>query len=669
MDAKATPDDFTHRLRYYGAGDLANYWQVQQVAEVVRAFDPGTLPNDVNSILELHNARLFVEAGLVPADITEDDRQTLLVTAASIKGTVAKWFSALEDGNLAEMLVEVEWQYHEHLLDLLAGLGVFRRCSAAAMLSALDRAQVHLGDMLRSKRLVENYDRNLRDRLVAEPGHAELVLRHHLEAEQRMETYLPSSFTAGDSRALIEAYIDGPEPNPNYLKLIADAAVDSVAGIDAKVIVKARRRYDVFVGNLFQTTPGMKSTWTVAVSSTQVEPVTAKFSNSDFEYTFSEAWLEDTLDFPSILNNFQYLFDFAPHDVLLTLPAFNSERSGLERVMGLNGATHYRTGHVFDAKDRVTLLETRMYERYLAQKGIDLEAVLRWYFEQHVPTEYDIEGFVFSPSSPTASYLERCRNLFAEMESIATQFKLLVEDGEIDHDLAAAGADQVRYRSIPSTLEGKYVYLTDHIEVRTILHILFSDQSHLTYVSKDLKGRNAVELLQRNKVLYESLHEYQKPLVDKLIEFGVAEINGECVRLKDVDLFRVLESLNDYEAVAYHHSSEKSRAHIDSMVDSGWLVRRSSLLTDAEAAYFNYNLNSVDFSNGPKLRNKYQHGVQSKGAGEDCHRETFYIALRLMIALTIKINDDLWLLDMENRRNCEKAPNERRGLNGSATCD
>ncbi|MBB1516425.1 hypothetical protein H5398_10665 [Tessaracoccus sp. MC1679] len=647
MDAEVAPDRLTHRLRYYGIGDFATYWQVQQAAEVVGAFDSVSSPNDVNSILELHNARLFVEAGLVPAGLGKDDRQTLLATAASIRRTVAHWFSALEDGNLAEMLTQVDWQYHEHLLDLLAGLGVYRRCSAAAMLTALDGARIHLGDMLASKRLVENYDRPLRDRLLTEPGRAELVVRHHLEAEKRKETYLPASFTPGDSRALMEAYIDSSEPNPNYLKLIADAAIDSTAGIDAKLVVRARRRYDAMMEDFFQTAPGIKTGCAVAVSQTQVEPVTAKLNDMVIEYTFSEAWLECTLDFASILNNFQFLFEFAPHDALLTLPAFDSERSGLEVAMGLNGATHYRTGHVFGAKDRATLLQTMMYQRYLATKDIDLEAVLRWYFEEHVPAEYGVEGFVFSPSSATANYLERCRNLFAEMESVATQFRLLVEDGEIDHDVAAAGADQVRYRTIPSAMEGKYVYPTDHTEIRTILHTLFSDQSHLTYVSEDLRGDNAVELLQRNRVSYESLHEYQQPLVDKLIELGVAENTGDRVRLKDPVLFRVLKSLNDYQAVAYHHLNEESRAHVDRMLDAGWLVRRSSLLTEAEAAYFNYNLNSVDFSNGPKLRNKYQHGVQPKGEGEAQHQQTYYIALRLMVALTIKINDELGLLDAE----------------------
>lgn len=644
MDAETEPDQFTHRLRFYGVGDLASYWQAQRAAEVVEAFDLASPPDDVNGILELHNAYLFVEAGFIPKDLVEDDRESLVTATKQIRRIVAQWFNALDDANLAERLKEVDWQYHEHLLDLLAGLGVFGRCSATAMLSALDCANVHLGDMLTSQRLVESYDATMRDRLLAEPGRAELVVRHHLEGETKKRTLLPVSFTSADSRALMEAYIESTDPNPNYLRLIADAPIDGRTGVDAKLVVKAKRRYDAMIEDFFKATPGIKTGCTVAVSPTQVEPVKATLNDMVIEYTFSQSWLEGTLDFPSVLNNFQFLFEFAPQDGLLTLPAFDSERRGLELVMGMNGAKDYRTGYVFTAKDRATLLQTMMYQRYLATKEIDLEEVLRWYFEEHLPAEYGITGFAFSPSSPTANYLERCRNLFAEMESVATQFGLLVQDLEIDHDVAAAGADLVRYRTIPSALEGRYVYATDHEDMRTIIHTLFSDQSHLTYISGDLSGDNAVDLLQRNKVLYESLHDYQRPTVDQLIKLGVVENTGERIRLKDPDLFRVLKSLNDYEAVAYHHLNERSRVHVDTMLGAGWLVRRSSLLTEAEAAYFNYSLNSVDFSNGPKLRNKYQHGIQPKSDGEAQHQQTYYSAIRLMVALTIKINDEFWLL-------------------------
>ena len=101
------------------------------------------------------------------------------------------------------------------------------------------------------------------------------------------------------------------------------------------------------------------------------------------------------------------------------------------------------------------------------------------------------------------------------------------------------------------------------------------------------------------------------------------------------------------EGVSYHHYPPKVRVTIDRMIGRGWLVRRSTLLTTAEASYFNYCLNQTEFSNGPDLRNRYLHGRHVNAADEDEHYSTYITALKLLIALAIKINDDFWLRDTE----------------------
>ncbi|WP_324276872.1 hypothetical protein [Blastococcus brunescens] len=105
----------------------------------------------------------------------------------------------------------------------------------------------------------------------------------------------------------------------------------------------------------------------------------------------------------------------------------------------------------------------------------------------------------------------------------------------------------------------------------------------------------------------------------------------------------MLRGLSHAEAASYYHYPAEARALIDAMVAKGWLVRRSTLLTDAEASYFNYSLNQSEFSNGPDLRNRYLHGSHMDASDEDEHFRTYVTALKLLIALVIKINDDFWL--------------------------
>lgn len=54
-------------------------------------------------------------------------------------------------------------------------------------------------------------------------------------------------------------------------------------------------------------------------------------------------------------------------------------------------------------------------------------------------------------------------------------------------------------------------------------------------------------------------------------------------------------------------------------------------------------------SNGPQLRNKYLHGSQANANGEDAHFHTYITALRLIVALVIKVNDDFCLSASELR--------------------
>ncbi|MFJ3489117.1 hypothetical protein [Leifsonia aquatica] len=101
----------------------------------------------------------------------------------------------------------------------------------------------------------------------------------------------------------------------------------------------------------------------------------------------------------------------------------------------------------------------------------------------------------------------------------------------------------------------------------------------------------------------------------------------------------LLAALFRTRAATYHHLSQSGRAAANDMIEMGWVERRSSLLTEAEADYFNYMLNRAGFSDGPNLRNKCQHGSQN-GSDDSEHFNAYITALRLMIALVIKVNDE-----------------------------
>jgi hypothetical protein len=115
------------------------------------------------------------------------------------------------------------------------------------------------------------------------------------------------------------------------------------------------------------------------------------------------------------------------------------------------------------------------------------------------------------------------------------------------------------------------------------------------------------------------------------------------IRFVNLEQIRVLHALFHKEAVSYFRLTKPGRVAVDDMLAKGWLVRRSTLLTDAEAAFFNYVLNRT-FSNGLNLRNQYLHGSQPFSDEDGAYYKDYLIALRLAVTLVIKMNDDVCLL-------------------------
>jgi hypothetical protein len=636
----------SRRVKFYGAADFGTYHQAERVAEVAARFETGTTPETVADAIELHNVQLYFESGLLPVSYREAELAAALIS--QLRAAVARFFASIDDANLAARLGETAYDYRSDLLELLGRSKAFERFGADVMLSALTTARVSLADMLACKRLVDAYDTPIREMLIANVRNAEYLIRKYLQRDVSSRNHLPRSLSPTEAGELLSKYLDDAGANPNYVRLIETASVDAKTGIDAKLKLKAKRRSERMAEEFFKENSGIKTGADVSISDTQDEPVKAELDGMVATFTYSRSWLDQTLDNASILNNFQYLFGFADHQVLLTLPSYPAELGVFERYMTTTGHREYQTGAAFRAKDMSSLVQTRLYHHYLSSKDTDLEAVIAWFFDTYLVEEFGALNFSFTPSASASSYLEKARHLFAEMEGFANQFRLYAQDGELDRDLLALTSDPVAYGQIPSLLDGKYVYATDHEEIGGVLHALFSDQSRLTYIDESLRAEDASQLLIQNEVSYTAFHEHQRPAIDQLIELGVLKDTGARVQIADTEQLLVLRSLFAEQVATYHHLSPEGRAQVDALETRGWVTRKASLLSGAEASYFNYFLNKAEFSNGPELRNKYLHGSQASAESEDIHFQTYITALRMIIALVIKINDDFCLSEAKD---------------------
>lgn len=647
MAEMTTNEEDDRHIKFYGLHDLATSFQAAEAAELIANFDPEHTHHTLTTVIELHNARRYIEVGAIPVSYSANEREQLQQRIATAQRTIGTFFSQLDDTKLAELTGPLPYDYYSDLLELFERNKAYDRCTPAVAFSLADRLGLRLHDMLASREFVKFCSEDLRGRITADPSNAELVIRKHLEQSSQGNIYLPSSLSHDEAAALINQYIDSEDAHPNYLKLLYLARFTPEIGLDAKMRLKAKRRHDSLVHEFFANNSGMRTTCQVSISTEQQEPVDASSVNGDTKFSYSQTWLEDNLDYPTIMNNFIFLFEFVDNRGMLTLPSFASEIGPLERVMGMTAKHNYQTSTSFGFKDQVSSMQVEMYRSFLNDKGIELESVVTWFFATQIATEFGTEGFSFTPSSPTSTHLERCRHLFSEMESAAKQYKLYVENGEVDPELLSISSEPMQYKSLPSLLTGKYAYAADE-PIGTILYLLFSDQSSLHYISEELNASSAAALIANNRLSYSDFNSYHHPELDFLVTHGVlARINDQ-VEFSSEDQVVALKHLHDYEAISYYHYPAATQAALDEMVERGWLVRGDTLLSQSEASYLNYMLNQTEFSNGPDLRNKYLHGSQVNASGDHEHFRTYVVVLKLLIALIIKINDDLCLRQDES---------------------
>lgn len=629
------------RLRYYGLGDYATYWQIDDATSVLGAYDGGVLLGNATDAIELYNAHRFHNAGFVATTATEEERVALNEKSARARSAVARYFTQIDATSASDRLQAIPLEYHQDALALLDTNRAFERCTAELMISVLSATGVRLHAMLSSKGLVRNYDAHLRKILLEDEQNAELLIRHYFSKDRSKKHYLPASLTGSDSRELMQRYVRSVDANSNYMRLIETAPISEKTGVTARLKLEAKRRRDRETEAIFSENPGIRSGAELRIVDDQAEPVVSSLKDMIVTATYSREWLEATTDFPSILNNFQHLFEFADWNVLLRLPAYRAELGVFERAMMMTGQTDYHFGAAYRVRDMTSTLQTQLTASFLESHDVELESVFAWFFNEYLVAEFGASGFSFRSSAGGAGLLEKTRNLLVEMESVVRQFALHVEDGVIDRELLTIASDNIRYHQIPTLVsDRKYLYTGDASEIDGILHALFSDQSSMNYIDEGLQDEDLATLLMRHHVSREQFEEHQTPTLDQLISVGVLRDEGDRVQVGDADQFLILRSLWISEAASYVHLTKRGRAAADEMISRGWLRLAGSLLTSAEASYFNFQLNKAEFHNGPELRNKYLHGSQADQDGPGAHFASYITALKLMVALIIKINDD-----------------------------
>lgn len=627
-------------VKFYSREDWGIGPMMKKAEAVLLSFDNNKNYVDINQVIELYNIQQLFDTGITVKNWSEAQYEKYMQITDQFQKVLGVFFSKVDENSIFSAYETVSVLYLDDFWTLFEKYKVYNRISDSSFDKFVRSADVSLYRILKHPDVVKHYDAVLAEIMRSSLQAAPILCAQYLE-NNTVHYIIPASLLTQEYEAIFEKYVDSHNASANVLLLIYKSKSTGKCPISDKLRLKAKHEYKRFweerAVNVVDTGCGIATGF-----AKQEQLKSLNRDGDDFSITYDIKWFEENLDYPTILNNFAYIFEMFDYCWRSTLVSVKSKISAVEDIIRVKGKQFYEKGYQFDALAILSTAQTALYFDFLKNHGIDLEVVFKWFFETYLAEEFGATGFSMIASSPHSSYAERCRNLAGEMDSVLKQFRMYVRDGEINRELYEMSSEQMIIGEIPSLLRGKYVYVSSD-ELQNEINCLFSDQTILSFTERTKADYPTLfELLKSEEILYTDFYDYQLPTIDWLINRGALN-RGEDGRIS-IAKSKVLLLRDLYRNEVSSKYWMPNRASVfDKLICAGDICGGDTLFSIPERDYLNYMLNKSQFSNGYDLRNKYIHG--SYPLTEMEQKSDYIQLLKLMVLVVTKINDDFCLKD------------------------
>ena len=641
------------RVCFWGSNNLAYGINLNKI-ETMEIPEYNSI--DINDAIEFYEIRKYFDDGAYSKSWADEQRENYNKKSKKLFGLTMRFINALADSTIVQEYEKIEdYQYRTAFWQLFDKCKLYNKISEAAFILILQLKHSSLRGILLHKSIVMKYGEAISKHLLGSFENMRYIIhvydQYYTESEK---LYLPIELTPEKIFYFMDSYIDSDNPNIHYLDDISLMQSNNVFSVTDRLRLKAKRKSKEIGKTLFKNSVPISFETKLSFSSNQNEDVVIKDYKQRNEFIYNENWLLKTLDYPSILNNFHFLFDFADYPQIRCMHVAKESESGiLERTMQSKSTRRYPVNHAFRFIDGLAQMQMHAYYVFLSQNNIRYEDVLGWFFTKYLQEEFKCPEMRISLPSKETTYLEKCIIICSQLESVLRQFTLYVEDDEIDFELLEFMQDSKKFKDIPSLVENKYLYGKGK-DLEDFKFALFSDQCMLSFVKriyeKGKSYKNLFDLLFHEDVYISDYREQDASSLKWLEENGlIATDESGLIKLGNIYKVAIIKQLFENGVISEWHFEPKANLAIEEWLQKGYLIEKSSLLTEQEADYFNYILNNAEFVNGLRLRNKYSHGNEQAITDEDKHKNNYYYFLRILTILAIKINDDFILKELHDK--------------------
>jgi len=609
---------------------------------------------DINDVLELYSIKQYLDNDLFLKSWTQNEINEFKQKAIEYGKVIGQFMSKINDSNVISYCEQLLHGYINSFWQLVDNQKIFKQISVENFDSILRENPHEIINILTHKNIVNRYDTVLRDFLFTYPQSAEIILSIYEEKDDfrsKKVRYLPQSLTIQDKEIIVSNYIDNENSNLNYLRLIIIARNRENFKLSDKTKLKAKRKEKLETDKMFEEQKNISiQKYGVSISYPE-NPESIKMihvENLVENYSYSYSYIRQNNDNHSLFFNFIILFEYLDNQSRIELVNKIDQMDVLEKVMGIRSESEYRRGITFNMNEMKSNAQIVTYRAVINNLGNSLEKILQNVFMSIFQGQYNFakNARLLMPSEVVSSF-EKVRFLAPEFESVLKQFKLFVENGEIDFELLQMSSTPSTIKDIPSLNPNKYIYLNENNKELVICsNLFFSDQTLLAYVKpfKENHYHNFFDLLANEEVNFNNYEEYQKPKLEHLIEKGYIYIDKRNnIQFTNIDRIIILRDLYKNEFASFYHYPRAYQIEAEKMQTKNLVFFESSLFSKQEQSYFNYYLNKSEYTNGLDLRNSYLHGTQANPEDTQYHEYAYFTYLKLLVLVLLKIEDDLMI--------------------------
>ena len=436
--------------------------------------------SDVNRVLELSSIKEFFDKYDYVNAWNDDYYRKYKELSRNAEKEVRLFFQSITENAIVPIYNVCKVIFWDEFWKYFYIYKVYDKISAEHFKEIADGLRIPPNELLKNKNLVEKFDTQITEMLKNPEYGARFIVDYYMRKDNgKTKCYFPKSLTKEDKYNIIKAYINGDIVNINILDLIINgkSKKSKEFDVDAKLRHLAKKRSERYWNN--NTTSVFEYETGVEVSFSPENPdQDLDFSDGIIIAKYNSDWIKNNLDYPTLLNNFIYLFGYTDICMRCLFTARSLKQGIFEKMVSVQGNGMYQKGQLFELLNVLSSGQMQGYVDILNNFDIYLEEIIKWFFEVYLKNEFGANGFICIMPEKSDSILSKYERVATVMDGVTKQFKLFCEEGEIDRELYEMISGSVRYKEIPSLIKNKYAYANMRKLLRTNMGIYQRQLNH-----------------------------------------------------------------------------------------------------------------------------------------------------------------------------------------------